>query len=104
MIRHCFPNLESIPGEVDGVMVATHPDVPLEIVRQALRREILRIWFHRSIGQGSVSDDAVRECETHGIRCIVGGCPLMYCSPVNFGHLCMRGGSVIRDRSRLGSE
>jgi len=86
----CFPNLESIPGEIDGVMVATHPNVSLEIVRQALRRRIPRIWFHRSVGQGSVSEDAVRECETHGVRCIVGGCPLMYCAPVDFGHRCMR--------------
>lgn len=86
----CFPNLESIPGEIDGVLIATHPGVSVEVVRQALRRKILRIWFHRSIGQGSVSEDAVRECETHGIHCIVGGCPLMYCSPVDFGHRCMR--------------
>ena len=86
----CFPNLASVPGELDGIVVATHPDVSLEVVRQAIDRKIPRIWFHRSFGRGSVSAAAVRECSSHGIRCVVGGCPLMYCEPVDFGHRCMR--------------
>lgn len=86
----CYQNMESIPGEIDGVVVATHPDQSLEVVRQAIARKVPRVWFHRSFGQGSVSDAAVRECETHGIACIVGGCPLMFCEPVDVGHRCMR--------------
>lgn len=86
----CYPNLESIPGELEGVVVATHPEQSLEVIRQAIARRVPRVWFHRSFGQGSVSDAAVRECEAHGIACIVGGCPLMYCKPVDVGHRCMR--------------
>jgi len=86
----CFPNLGSVPGELDGIVIATHPGVSLAVVRQAVDRKVPRIWFHRSFGRGSVSDDAVRECATHGIPCIVGGCPLMYCEPVDMGHRCMR--------------
>ena len=86
----CFPDLQSVPGELDGVVVATHPDVSVEVVRQAVERKVPRIWLHRSFGRGSVSDAAVRECGSRGIPCIVGGCPLMYCEPVDFGHRCMR--------------
>lgn len=86
----CYPNLESIPGELDGVIVATHPGQSLEVIRQAIARKVPRVWFHRSFGQGSVSDAAVKECEAHGIACIVGGCPLMFCEPVDVGHRCMR--------------
>jgi len=86
----CFPNLKSVPGELDGIVVATHPDVSVHVVRQAVERKVSRVWFHRSFGRGSVSDAAVRECGSHGIQCIVGGCPLMYCEPVDFGHRCMR--------------
>jgi len=86
----CYPNLESIPGGLDGVVIATHPDVSAEVVKQAIRRKIRRVWLHRSIGRGSVSDDAIKECESNGIDCIVGGCPLMYCAPVDFGHRCLR--------------
>jgi hypothetical protein len=38
--------------------------------------------FTRSFGNGSVSEEAIRECDTRGIECIVGGCPLMFCEPV----------------------
>ena len=86
----CYPDLGSIPGAIDGVVVATHPDVSTELVRQCSERGISRVWFHRSFGQGSVSEAAIRECEARGIQCIVGGCPLMYCAPVDFGHRCMR--------------
>jgi len=86
----CYPDVASLPESVDAVVVATHPDVSLDLVRQCADRGIRRVWFHRSFGQGSVSEAAVRECEARGIDCIVGGCPLMYCSPVDFGHRCMR--------------
>jgi predicted CoA-binding protein len=87
---HCYPDLASIPQPVDAVIVATHPDVSANVVRQCAEHGVNRIWFHRSFGQGSVSEAAIRECEARGIRCIVGGCPLMYCEPVDFGHRCMR--------------
>ncbi|MBA3886013.1 MAG: hypothetical protein H0X67_09815 [Acidobacteria bacterium] len=53
----------------------------------------------RSFGQGSVSDEAVQECGRLGLTCIVGGCLLMYCEPVDFPHRCMR--AVLRWRGRL---
>ena len=86
----CYPHLKSIAGPIDGIVVATHPSVSIELVRQCAERGVSQVWFHRSFGQGSVSDDAVQECTARGIKCIVGGCPLMYCEPVDFGHRCMR--------------
>jgi predicted CoA-binding protein len=86
----CYPDLGSIPGPIDGIVIATHPDVAIEMVRQCSEHGVRRVWFHRSFGDGSVSEAAVRECETRGLQCIVGGCPLMYCEPVDFGHRCMR--------------
>lgn len=85
-----FPDLVSIPGPVDGLVIATHPKVSIDLVRQCVDRGIGRVWFHRSFGQGSVSEEAVRECQARGIRCIVGGCPLMYCEPVDVAHRCFR--------------
>ena len=81
----CYPNLATIPGALDGVVVVTHPSVSANIVQQAAERGVPRVWLHRSF-QGSVSRAAVRECKKAGIACIVGGCPLMYCEPVDPGH------------------
>jgi predicted CoA-binding protein len=86
----CYPDLASIPGSVDGVVIASHPRTALDIVRQCGDKGVRQVWFHRSFGAGSVSGDAVKECKTRGIQCIVGGCPLMYCEPVDTGHRCIR--------------
>ena len=97
----CYPDLASIPGALDGVVIATHPTVSAEIVRQAAARGVGTVWFHRSFGQGSVSDEAVQECGRLGLTAVVGGCPLMYCEPVDLGHRCMR--AVLRWRGRVPS-
>ncbi len=83
-------DVASLPEPIDGVVVATHPKESIEVVRQCGDRGIGRVWFHRSFGDGSVSGEAVRECEKRRITAIVGGCPLMFCEPVDFGHKCMR--------------
>ena len=86
----CYRDIAAIPVQLDGVVIATSPEVAVQIVRQCSSHGIQNVWFHRSFGRGSVSDEAVRECETRGIDCIVGGCPLMFCEPVDWAHRCMK--------------
>ena len=86
----CYPDIGSIPGHLDGIVVATAPDISVSIVQQCVEHGVSRVWLHRSFGAGSVSDEAVRECRARGIDCIVGGCPLMFCEPIDFGHKCMK--------------
>jgi predicted CoA-binding protein len=86
----CYPSVAAVPAPLDGVIMAAHPDVGAELVRECGTAGIGRIWFHRSFGQGSASAEAVRACHARGIRCIVGGCPLMYCEPVDVAHRCFR--------------
>jgi len=86
----CYPDLSHVPGSIDRVVIATHPKVAVDLVRQCAEREVGRVWFHRSFGEGSVSAAAVEECRARNIECIVGGCPLMYCQPVDLGHRCIR--------------
>ena len=74
--------------------VSRQPQQAANAVFRKLRRsgfEVIRsIQMHRAFGQGSVAPEAVHECGARGIQCIVGGCPMMYCKPVDFGHRCMR--------------
>lgn len=81
-----YPSLSAVPGEVDGVLIAAHPSVGAALVRQASARGIRHVWFHRSFGEGSVSSEALEACRELGISPIVGGCPLMYCQPVDPAH------------------
>ena len=87
----CYPDLKSIPGGVDGVVIITRPETTERIVRDCDEAGVRRVWMHRSIGKGSsVSPEAVQYCRQHDIRVIAGACPMMYGADADFGHTCMR--------------
>ena len=86
----CYPDLKSAPAPIYGVVIVTRPESTLQVVRQCSEVGIPRAWMHRSIGPGSVSDAAVAHCRDRGIGVIAGGCPMMYCDPVDVAHRCMR--------------
>ena len=87
----CYPDLQSIPGGVDGVVIVTRPEVTERIVHQCNDAGVRRVWMHQSIGKGSsVSPVAVEYCRQRDISVIAGACPMMYGAGVDPGHLCMR--------------
>src|SRR5262245_10102161 len=68
----CYPDLREVPGPIDGVVIATAPAASLDVVRRCGECGVRRVWFHRSVGRGSVSDEAVKACAAQQIDCIVG--------------------------------
>ena len=87
----CYPDVSSIPGGVDGVMIVTRPDVAERIVHQCGDAGVRRVWMHQSLAKGSsVSPEAVEYCRQHNISVIAGACPMMFGPGVDFGHTCMR--------------
>jgi predicted CoA-binding protein len=90
--NRCYPDLKSIPGGVDGVVIVTRPEVTERIVHQCGDAGVRRVWMHRSIGKkgASVSPNAVEYCRQHGISVIAGACPMMYGDNADLGHTCMR--------------
>ena len=89
--QRCYPDVQSIPGGVDGVVVVTRPETTAKIVRDCNVAGIRRVWMHQSVGRGSsVSPEAVEYCRQHDISVIAGACPMMYIAGADFGHTCMR--------------
>jgi len=87
----CYPDLQSIPGGVDGVVIVTRPEVAERIVHQCSDAGVRRVWMHRSIGKGSsVSPEAAEYCRQRDITVIAGACPMMFGDNVDFGHTCIR--------------
>ncbi|MFQ5584976.1 MAG: CoA-binding protein [Calditrichia bacterium] len=86
----CYPDLKAIPGGVDGLVICTHPEISIQIVRDCIEAGVPRVWMHSSFGEGITSQDAVKLCRENDISVIAGACPMMYCPPVDFGHRCMR--------------
>lgn len=86
----CFPNLKSVPEKVDAVFIATSPAISTEIVKQSIEAGVKTIWFHRSMGNGSFSEEAAKLGEDNGITVIRNGCPMMYIDKVDPFHKMMR--------------
>jgi len=88
--EQCYSDLGSLPQRPDGVVAVTTPEATTAIVEQCVKQDVRHIWMHRSIGPTSVSDEGVRMAAANAMNCIPGGCPLMFCEPVDFAHKCIR--------------
>ena len=86
----CYPDLKSIPGGVEAVVIATRPELALDTMRECADLGIRHVWMHRGPGLGSVSAAATELGRQHGITVIDGGCPLMFAPTADFGHRLMR--------------
>jgi predicted CoA-binding protein len=89
--ERCYPDVPSIPGGVDGVVIVTRPETAESIVRDCSDAGVRRVWMHQSMAKGSsVSPQAVEFCRQRDITVIAGACPMMFGPGVDFGHTCMR--------------
>ncbi len=99
----CYPNLESVPETIDGVVIVTKPAIAEQIVRECVELGVPRVWMHCALGScpprcakklaasvTSVSESAVRLCRQNNIVVIPGACPMMFCEPVDMGHKWIR--------------
>ena len=85
-----YPDLRSIPGGVEAVVIVTRPEFALETMRECADLGIKHAWMHRGAGAGSVSQAATDYGRQHGITVIDGGCPLMFGPTADFGHRLIR--------------
>ncbi|MGZ4463631.1 MAG: CoA-binding protein [Gaiellaceae bacterium] len=97
-----YPDLRSIPGGVEAVVIGTRPEIADETVRECAELGIKHVWMHRGPGGGSVSKTATAYGRERGLTVIDGGCPCMFGPTADFGHKAMRlaftlGGNVPRN-------
>src|SRR5512132_3434110 len=85
-----YPDLKSIPGGVEAVVIATRPEIAIETMTEGAELGITPAWMHRGPGAGSVSQAATDDGRQHGITVIDGGCPLMFGPTADLGHKVMR--------------
>ena len=85
-----YPDLRSVPGGVEAVVIGTRPETAEATMREAVELGIKHVWMHRSFDGGSVSDAATAYGREHGVTVIDGGCPLMFGPTADAGHKLMR--------------
>ena len=85
-----YPDLKSIPGGVDAVVIGTRPEIAEDTMRECAELGVKHVWMHRGPGAGSVSSAATDYGRRRGITVIDGGCPLMFKPTADAGHKVMR--------------
>jgi uncharacterized protein len=88
--KPCYPDLKSIPGGVDAVVIGTRPDRAGATMHECAELGIRYAWMHRSVDKGSVSAEATEYGRAQGITVIPGGCPLMFEPVGDGGHKMMK--------------
>jgi uncharacterized protein len=91
-----YPDLKSIPGGVDAVVIATRPEIGEATMRECAGLGIKHVWMHWGAGATSVSQAATAYGREQGITVIDGGCPLMFGPAADIGHKVMRLGLARR--------
>jgi predicted CoA-binding protein len=85
-----YPDLRSIPGGVEAVVIATKPELAEATMRECAELSIEHVWMHRGPGAGSVSGTATDYGRRHGMTVIDGGCPCMFDPTADRAHKAMR--------------
>ena len=95
-----YPDLKSIPGGVQAVVIGTRPETAEKTMHECAALGVKHVWMHWGAGASSVSEAATDYGRQHGIAVIDGGCPLMFPPTADFGHKVMRvalGGRVPKE-------
>lgn len=85
-----YPDLKSIPGGVDAVVIGTRPEFAEATMHECADLGISQVWMHWGAGESSVSKAATDFGRKHGITVIDGGCPLMFAPTSDIGHRIIR--------------
>lgn len=83
----CYPDLDAIPGDLEGAVVMVNREAAVGVVRACARRGVPRVWLFKGLGgPGSVSAEALQVCREHDLDVVPGACPLMFLEPVGWFH------------------
>lgn len=84
-----YPDLDSIPGGIEAVVIGTAAERADETIHECAELGINYVWMHRGPGPGSVSTSAAEFGRERGIHVIDGGCPCMFGQTADPGHKLM---------------
>jgi predicted CoA-binding protein len=80
--ERCYPNLQALKGQVDGVLISVPPKHATQVLRDAVEAGFKNIWLQ----QGAESPEVLAAAKELGINPVMKKCILMYAPPVTSLH------------------
>jgi predicted CoA-binding protein len=78
----CSPNLTSLRGEIDAVLISVSPDRVIPILEEAASIGLRHVWLQ----QGAETPESIPAAERLGLAIVVKKCVLLYAPPVRSFH------------------
>ncbi len=75
-----YPNVQSLPGDISGLIIITPKKQSAQVAREAREKGIHNVW----IQQSSDTPEAIKELDVPGMNLITGQCILMHYKPNSF--------------------
>lgn len=82
----CCASLGDVNPPPETALLLTSPAVTEQAVRDCAAAGVGMVWMYRATGAGAVSQEAVRFCQSHGIRVVAGECPFMFLPDAGWFH------------------
>jgi uncharacterized protein len=80
--QKCYPNLSTLPKEVDALVLVTPPAQSLILLKEAVSRGFQHVWLQ----QGSEDISVLDFCRQNNLKYVSGRCILMHLEPVKGFH------------------
>ncbi|MCY3410066.1 MAG: CoA-binding protein [Candidatus Heimdallarchaeota archaeon] len=81
-----YSDINEIEEEIDFILLMPPHENNLQIVKDEFEKGIRNAWFHKGVGQGSISKEALQFCLDNDMKVIPGFCPYMILPNVSFLH------------------
>ena len=78
----CYPNLNALKGQIDGVLLTVPPDKGIQAIQEAAQMGIHNVW----VQQQADSPELLATGKELGLNMVTGKCILMYAPPVRSFH------------------
>jgi uncharacterized protein len=82
----CYPDIENITDKIDSVIIFTPTPILLNIVESVFKKDIKNIWLYNGDNKSKSITDVAESLKGRGVNVILGYCPYMFLSDVQFFH------------------
>ncbi len=81
-----FATIGEVRPSVDAALIMTSAATSAQVVDECAAAGVSKVWLHRGVGTGAVSQGAIDAARRHQLSLVSGRCPLMFLAPTENVH------------------